>query len=54
MYHFFPSSFQLFSESKDEVALILFGTPTTANELDDDDDNYPNLVTIINPYNTKL
>ncbi|ELU08335.1 hypothetical protein CAPTEDRAFT_163248 [Capitella teleta] len=34
---------KLFSESKDEVALILLGTPNTANELADDDGNYANI-----------
>ncbi len=34
---FFPSPFQLFSESKDEVALIVMGTAGTQNPLFDDE-----------------
>ena len=37
----------MFSESKDEIALILFGTPDTANDLADDD-SYNN-ITVARP-----
>ena len=34
---------QLFSESKDEVALVLFGTADTANDLATGDSGYDNI-----------
>ena len=34
---------QLFSESKDEVALVLFGTAETANDLATGDSGYENI-----------
>ena len=33
----------MFSESKDEVSLVLFGTPDTANDLAGDGDSYENI-----------
>ena len=34
---------QMFAESKDEVSLILFGTPDTANDLSSSGDAYANI-----------
>jgi len=33
----------MFSESKDEIALILFGTPDTANDLSSGGEEYANI-----------
>lgn len=38
------SCFQIFSESKDEIAIVLFGTEETNNRLADDGDGYQNIV----------